>query len=427
MKKNKKEHTEKRKGNGKVQELKRLYHETIKGKITMSVLAMVSIPLMILGIFTSVLNSHSTNSTLERNMKATVKVAAERVEWEMTSYQKIAEDLGVMARLSSEEVSLEEKQKILDERVKANELTRGNILDKNGISIFSGEDYSDREYFKKAMGGESCVSEPLTSKTTGKTSIIIAAPMWEDGVLGTQVVGVVFLVPEETFLNDIMVSTNVSENGSAYMVDKDGAVIAHKDMELVEKKENSILDAETDPKLKSLAKLEKKMIAGETGFGMYRYGGMKKIMAYAPVENTNGWSIAITAPLSDFNLETIVGIVLTMVIVVAAIAFSVSIVKKLAENIGTPIRRCAERLEGLARGDLHTPIPQIESRNEIGTLLKASEVLLEEFGEIIGDIKYLLGEMSVNNFDVRSKATDYYVGDFEECRKIWNPKNALRR
>ena len=299
-----------------------------------------------------------------------------------------------MARLSSEEVSLEEKQKILDERVKANELTRGNILDKNGISIFSGEDYSDREYFKKAMGGESCVSEPLTSKTTGKTSIIIAAPMWEDGVLGTQVVGVVFLVPEETFLNDIMVSTNVSENGSAYMVDKDGAVIAHKDMELVEKKENSILDAETDPKLKSLAKLEKKMIAGETGFGMYRYGGMKKIMAYAPVENTNGWSIAITAPLSDFNLETIVGIVLTMVIVVAAIAFSVSIVKKLAENIGTPIRRCAERLEGLARGDLHTPIPQIESRNEIGTLLKASEVLLEEFGEIIGDIKYLLGEMS---------------------------------
>lgn len=414
MKKNKKEHTEKRKGNGKVQELKRLYHETIKGKITMSVLAMVSIPLMILGIFTSVLNSHSTNSTLERNMKATVKVAAERVEWEMTSYQNIAEDLGVMARLSSEEVSLEEKQKILDERVKANELTRGNILDKNGISIFSGEDYSDREYFKKAMGGESCVSEPLTSKTTGKTSIIIAAPMWEDGVLGTQVVGVVFLVPEETFLNDIMVSTNVSENGSAYMVDKDGAVIAHKDMELVEKKENSILDAETDPKLKSLAKLEKKMIAGETRFGMYRYGGMKKIMAYAPVENTNGWSIAITAPLSDFNLETIVGIVLTMVIVIAAIAFSVSIVKKLAENIGTPIRRCAERLEGLARGDLHTPIPQIESRNEIGTLLKASEVLLEEFGEIIGDIKYLLGEMSVNNFDVRSKATDYYVGDFEE-------------
>ena len=91
MKKNKKEHTEKRKGNGKVQELKRLYHETIKGKITMSVLAMVSIPLMILGIFTSVLNSHSTNSTLERNMKATVKVAAERVEWEMTSYQNIAQ------------------------------------------------------------------------------------------------------------------------------------------------------------------------------------------------------------------------------------------------------------------------------------------------------------------------------------------------
>lgn len=414
MKKNKREHTGKKEGSSKIQELKRLYHETIKGRITMSVLAMVSIPLLLLGIFTSVLNSHSTNSTLERNMRATVKVAAERVEWELTSYRNLAEDLGLIARLTNEDVDLEEKQKILDERIKINGLTRGNILDENGISIFSGEDFSDREYFKKAMGGESCVSEPLVSKTTGKISIIIAAPIWEEGVYGTKVVGVVYLVPEETFLNDIMAATNVSKNGSAYMLDKEGGVIAHENMELVEKNENSIQDAQTDSKLKSLAKLEQKMISGETGFGMYHYGGVKKIMGYTPVENSNGWSIAITAPLSDFNIETIVGIVLTIVIVIAAIAISVSVVKRLAEKIGTPIRQCAERLEGLAKGDLHTEIPQIESRNEIGTLVNASEVLLEEVGEIIGDIKYLLGEMSVNNFDVRSRATDYYVGDFEE-------------
>lgn len=409
-----KAHTGRKKGNLSINELKRLYHETIKGKITISVLALVIISLTVLGIVTSVLNNHSTNSTLERNMKATARVASERVEWEMTSYRNLAADLGLMTRLSREDVPLEEKQEIIDERVKANELTRGNILDRNGISIFSGEDFSDRNYFQKAMTGESCVSEPVVSKVTGKISIIIAAPMWKDGIMGTEVTGVVYLVPDENFLNDIMVATNVSKNGSAYMVDSQGTVIAHKDIKLVEQKDNTIESAKTDSKLKALAKLEEKMTAGKTGFGTYRYGGVKKIMAYAPVENSNGWSIAITAPLSDFNVETIVGIILTIGIVVVSIAIAVVMVRKLADNIGTPIRQCAERLEALAGGDLHSEIPRIDSEDETLMLADATGTIVEGMGKIIGDIKYLLGEMSENNFNVLSQAREYYVGDFEE-------------
>ena len=407
-------HTEKKKKSFNIQEVKRLFHETIKGRITMSVLALVIIPLALLGIISSVLNNHSTNSTLKRNMTATAKVAAERVEWEMTSYRNLAEDLGMTARLAREDASLEEKQEIIDERVEVNGLIRGNILDKNGISIFSGEDFSDREYFKTAMEGHSCVSQPIVSKTTGKLSIIIAAPIWEGGVFGTQVVGVVYLVPEETFLNDIMAATSVSENGYSYMINEEGTVIAHENMELVEKGENSIKDAENDSSLKVLANLEKKMIAGETGAGTYRYGGVRKIMAYAPVENSGGWSIAITAPLSDFNIETIVGIILTVVIVIVSIVLAGNIVKKLADSIGTRIRLCAERLTKLAKGDLHSDIPDFEAADETKALAEATRVIVEEIGEMIADIKYLLGEMAVNNFDVHSRAADSYVGDFEE-------------
>ena len=64
------------KKHGGIQEFKRLYHETIKGKITVSVLGLVIISLSLLGIISCVLNSHSTNSTLERNMKATARVCA---------------------------------------------------------------------------------------------------------------------------------------------------------------------------------------------------------------------------------------------------------------------------------------------------------------------------------------------------------------
>ncbi len=415
MKKKVKKNTERQKQNNifNIKELKRLYYETIKGKITFSMLTLMIVSLSILGIVTSILNNHSTNSTLRRNMMAIAQVASERVEWELTSYLNLAEDLGLTSRLSRQYVDPEEKQEVLDERVKANGLTRGNIIDKDGNSIFTGENYSDREYFKTAMQGKSCVSEPLISKTTGKLSVIIAAPLWKNGKVDSEVVGVVFVVPKETFLNDIMVAIKISTNGYAYMLNNQGTVIAHKNMDLVTK-ENSMEESKTDSSLKAVAKLEGKMVAGETGYGTYRYGGIKKIMAYTPVENTNGWSIAITAPLSDFNVETIFGIVFTILMVIVSIAITVVIVKKLAENISAPIRQCAERLEALAKGDLQSEVPKITSKDETLKLADATQTIVHGMGKMIGDIKFLLGEMANNNFDVHSQATEYYIGDFEE-------------
>ena len=427
MKKNNKENNastkqNRAKGKWSIREIKRLYHETIKGKITVSVLALVIISLSLLGIISSVLNNISTNSTLERNMKATARVSAERVEWEITSYKNLAEDLGMTARLANDDASLEDKKAIVDERVKVNELVGGDILDSSGVSIFSGENFADTNYFQAAMQGESFVSEPIISEDQSSMEIRIAAPLWKEGIHGTEVVGVIYLIPDANFLNDIMVAINVSANGSAYMLDSEGNVIAHKNEELVKIKDNSIRDAQTNSKLKPVARLEQKMVNGESGFGTYRYNGVKKIMAYTPVENSNNWSIAITAPISDFNLETVIGVIITILIVIISIIVAVFMVRKLADNIGNPIHQCAKRLTALAKGDLHTEVPQISNRDETLVLANATQNIVSDMKRIIGDVDYILGEMSENNFVVHSKARESYIGDFknilEAVRKI---------
>lgn len=396
-----------------IQKLKQTYHETIKGKITISVLLLVLVSLSLLGIISSILNNHSTNSTLERSMEATAKVCAERVEWEITSYKNIAEDLGMTARLANDAASTEDKMAIINERVRVNELTAGGILDRAGVDIFTGESCSGEKYFQEAIKGQTYVTEPMISEDQSSIEIRIAAPLWKEGLHGTEVTGVIYLVPDEDFLNDIMVATNVSANGSAYMTNGQGVVIAHKDHDLVKKKDNSIEAAKTDSSLKTLARLEQKMIAGETGFGSYRYSGVRKIMAYTPVGNSNNWSIAITAPVSDFNRETIVGIIITILIVLISIVVAVVMVRKLADNIGTPIHQCAERLTALAHGDLHSGIPQITTEDEVLTLANATEGIVSGMEKIIRDVHYILEEMSGNNFAVHSKARESYVGDFE--------------
>ncbi len=396
-----------------VQKLKQLYQETIKGKIIISVLLLVLISLSLLGGISSILNNHSTNSVLERSMTATAQVCAERVEWEITSYKNLAEDLGMTARLDNDTVSAEEKKAIIDERVRVNELTGGGVLDRTGVDIFTGENCGDETYFQEAMKGHTYVTEPMISDDESSIEIRIAAPLWKEGLHGTEVTGVICLVPDENFLNDIMVATNVSANGSAYMTDGQGVVIAHKDFDLVKKKDNTIEAAKTDSSLKTLAKLEQKMIAGETGFGSYRYGGVKKIMAFTRVENSNNWSIAITAPVSDFNRETIVGIIITILIMLISIAVAVVTVRKLADNIGTPIHQCAERLSALANGDLHSGIPEITTKDEVLILANATQGIVSGMEKIIRDVHYILEEMSGNNFAVHSKARESYVGDFE--------------
>ena len=61
---------------------------------------------------------------------------------------------------------------------------RYNLLNTQGRSLIDGSNYSDRAYFKAAMQGNTYVSEPLISSVTGEMTIIISAPVWQDGQVG---------------------------------------------------------------------------------------------------------------------------------------------------------------------------------------------------------------------------------------------------
>ena len=74
---------------------------------------------------------------------------------------------------------------------------------------------------------------PTLSKVTGELSIMVAAPVWLNGIEGGTVAGVVYFVPHETFLNDIMESIHISENSDAYMIDSTGTTIADTTLDTV--------------------------------------------------------------------------------------------------------------------------------------------------------------------------------------------------
>ena len=206
---------------------------SIRKKITVCLISTVLIALLVVGLSSIALNYRSTLVNVSQMMSQTAVLAGERIEQELSAYRNVAMDTGCIPQLSDEDVPAAEKRAIIDERVGMHGFQRGNIVGADGISIFDGNDYSNREYVQQAMQGNVYVSEPLVSKVTGDLSIIVAAPLYADGKQGSRIVGVVYFVPHETFLNDIVSSIRISETSHAYMINKSGDTIADTTLDTI--------------------------------------------------------------------------------------------------------------------------------------------------------------------------------------------------
>ncbi len=385
---------------------------SIRKKITVCLIATVFVALLAVGLSSMALNYRSTLTTVEQMMGETAILAGERIEQELGAYRNVAMDTGCIPQLSDGEVSVEEKRAIIDERVRMHGFQRGNIVGADGISIFDGNDYSDREYVKQAMGGNVYVSEPLVSKVTGELSIMVAAPLYAGGNQGSEIVGVIYFVPPETFLNDIVSSIKVSESSHAYMINKSGDTIADTTLETITT-QNIEREAQSDSSLKDLAAIHSAMRQGREGFDSFHASDGPRFAAYAPVGGTDGWSVAVTAMKKDYLAETYFGMFVNIAVMIVSVLASVIVALKLSNNISVPMQACARRMKLLVEGDLTSPVPQSHGQDETAELARSTAELVTGLNTIIHDIGYLLTEMAGKNFDIQSAHREAYVGSFQ--------------
>ncbi len=385
--------------------------KSIRTKITLCLILTVLIGLLASGVSSIMLNYNNTMSTVEQMMSQTVVLAAGRAQQELEVYKNVVMEVGCIPQLSDPEVSVEEKQAIIDERVSMHGFRRGNIVGAGGISIFDGNDYSDREYVRQAMQGNVFVSEPLISKITGELSIMVAAPLYSEEKYGKSVVGVVYFVPQETFLNDIVSAIQLGENSRAYMINKTGDTIADITLDTITV-QNIETEAQSDASLRELAAIHAEMRQGKTGFGSYINGEDKMFAAYAPVPDTDGWSLAVTVPQINYLASTRDAMVINIAVIVLSILISVIVALVLVVHIGRPMKACVNRMKLLVEGDLDTPMPKISNKDETGVLVRSTETLVEGLRTVISDISYLLNEMANQNLDVHTEHEEVYVGSF---------------
>ncbi|EOS75730.1 MAG: methyl-accepting chemotaxis protein [Lachnospiraceae bacterium] len=152
------------------------------------------------------------------------------------------------------------------------------------------------------------------------------------------------------------------------------------------------------------------MIQGETGFGSYNFYGDNKFIGFAPISGNQNWSIAIETSQREFKSTLDSSILYTIAVVILVVIASFPVAMLMARSISRPIRACITRLEQLADGDLHTPMPAIASGGEPSELTKALGTTVSRLGDVVMDASHHLGRMAEGDF--REEITKTYQGDF---------------
>ncbi len=390
-------------------------NKSIKTKLTLIIVCFVIICCLFLGAITSFLNYKTANNILSKTTVETTKQAAQTVSQKIINLENAAIQTGIIKEISDSKVSKEEKQKIITKQEKLYGLTVGHILDTNGIDFLNEKDYSERDCFKISIEGKSYMSSPVISKTTGELTMLVSAPIWENGVQGSKIVGVVTFNVDKGFLNDIANNIKIGKNSYSYLLDKEGTTIAAKDPSLIGV-QNNIKKAEIDKSLIPFAEADKKLISGETGYVDAKINDENWIIGYAPVENSNGWGIGIMVDKNNFLGEMYTSIMITIILAIlfTIVAFIVSV--KFSKKIGDPLKEYSERLKKLGEGDLNSEINVIDEDNEIGLVGEATSKIVSDLSEMINELSYILTEISNGNLDINvddDKLSDLFVNDFE--------------
>lgn len=242
----------------------------------------------------------------------------------------------------------------------------------------------DRDYFMRALAGEACMSDPVINRVDGSLSFVFASPIYDDS---EQVQGVLVGLSDSLELSEIAGSVTFGETGYAYILNKEGTTIAHPNISLVVNGDNDFENVKEDPSLAPLVELEKKMVAQQTGFGEYVYGGEVNYLGYAPIPGTL-WSIAITSTeketLADVDKLRIAIVAITLIALLIGIIFAFV----LGRIIGQAVGKISRNLDKVAAGDLTGEFDDkaLERQDEFGVSARSLKQMITGLRNMVNSI-----------------------------------------
>jgi methyl-accepting chemotaxis protein len=254
---------------------------------------------------------------------------------------------------------------------------------------------SDREYFAPVLEGQTYISNPLVSRSTGNLVSIVAVPIKNED----QVVGILFGPVSIESITEQILNLKVAETGFAYVIQDDGLVIVHPDQEIAGQ-QNLLTDENIPP---SLQNITKQMTLGQCGLGDYTIHGIDKYVAYAPIAGTK-WSVAVNVPKAETTKEVAALLYITLAITLVILVLASLFVVYFARRITKPIKFLEGAVDRLASGDMSQIKLNIISRDELGRLGTSVSKMAENLFSLIRKVQEATEKVSSASEELTASA-----------------------
>ena len=116
------------------------------------------------------------------------------------------------------------------------------------------------------------------------------------------------------------------------------------------------------------------------------------------------------------QLRTVMIAAWTIIIIVIAVStiYSNSLSVAISKSIEKPLNELKDRFITFAEGDIDSPLPTVESEDEIKELVSGVSAMSDRIRVIIKDSGRMLNEMSEGNFAIDTECEEVYTGAFTD-------------
>ncbi len=372
-----------------------------------------------LAVAVSVLCGASTGfilySNSQNNMSTRVKASSiaynHYVEQAINIYKIKVEAIAQNPQITDMSLPLEKRKEILSGLAKKYGFLDVMVADSKGKTT-NNTDISDREYFKRSLAGVTYVSSTVVRKTDSSTVLMVSTKA------GGYYNGIIVAVLSSDTFSQMIDDVSIGKSGYGFIVDKEGKVVAHKDRKNVTDFVNYIDKAKEDKSYRGAASVIQNMTSGKIDSQTVTINGIKQCIGYSQIPETDGWSIGVSATVDEMMSGFTSSVYLTIILIILFIILSCFIAFKIANPIAKPIVGLVRRIEMLAEGDLHSEVPVIRNKDEIGILSQAFSNTINTLNNYVGEISSILGSLSDGDCTVETQQE--YKGDFIEIKTALN-------
>lgn len=373
----------------------------LKNKLLIFISLLLILTVIFLTGISSALYYQSSMAEAKKNSSYLAAAYQQGIDSVLNIYRNELKTTALKSFLTDGKTSVQEQKRLLEEEADASGFNYIAAADAQGTNE-RGDQIADQVFFKEAQNGAAYISDPFLNEEQ-KLTVYIAAPIADSGkvLYGS--------LPYE-IISAELTKIKIGESGYAFVINKNGFTVIHPSEENVINPKDYFELAKQDPSYEPTAKIFKEMISGKTGTGFSYYNGARRLVGYIPLSGPEGWSVAVTTPLTQVegNLRD------TLMMCVAAglvlLLISIAVTRVFSQRITQPIIAATRRIEQLAQGNLQEDIEPAKGRDESARLISALQNTVQGLRTYITDISNVLNAVAAK--DLTIKSTVQYKGDF---------------